>query len=558
MEATDYRNKTVTEMDRHLFIINILITKCLTKKTLNMKMRFFAAAIAATALLAASCTKERTQQGTSIDPQTGKAIVEGTQTYACFNFRITSGTRASMLNDAGEPSNASMPVKSLRLLIFRNSTTSTACEYNQDVPITGMKMNNGVLLSSGVKRIFVIANAGTAVNALLNSITVNTTTQAQFLSTISELKVGDYVASPLTDTFDIAELVGNATNGMVLSNVADDSSIQTLAPSITEAQAVSGPDNQITLTVKRVVAKGKVLYKDNSVLTTDNGLGTLSSLSYAIRNVRRSTFLVQQFRSGTDVLCPNDAVTSADYGTDYDSYRPYFFSMAEYVPAYAFDYEVGNLSPVVDDATAKAYYFTEDINGTQRWGNVTWAAVKAVFTPISGKWVSATTYDVVNKKFLTVTYGTTVVPVGTTLYVTKIDGNGLLKRAIFTNETAALQAAYSTKYPGYAWNDDAGAPVSFATFSGSKAQWEDALDEYVGGVCYYQIIFGSGNTGDNSFESGVLRNNYYKATISKFAGIGSTTETGDTDPGDPIATKTYVNVDITIEDWNIVTSDIES
>ena len=535
-----------------------------------MKMRFIAVAFAAAAILA-SCTKERVQNDANVDPT---SVTEGVQTYASFNFAVASpdGSKVPLLSDATETT--PVPINSIRLIIFKNTAQSTVCEVNKLVTLATGQMSEAMLLTSGTKKIFIVANEGTGSVANLvaaTKIIPNTSTLSDFYATLSTLDVNGSGA----DTYDISQLI--SPSGMVLTNSADVTSTYVLAPGITKLQAESssvGTNNKFEITVKRVVAKGKVVYGlsatdgGSNVITAD-GKGVLTNLKYTIRNARRATYLMQQFRTGaespagqtTNVLCPDDAASSHEfvssqpnYSDGWDYYRNYFYSQGV-SGSNGFDFTGNIIAAASDSPSNPAYYFTENINAIQRVANSTWASVQTTFTPKANQYVTSTVYDKVNGKFTTVTLGTTTPATGT-LYVTTKSAVGLPAGAIFINQTAALQAAFSVKYPDAEYLEDNSAFIAWSTGAGSSDRIAEVLNTYLGGVCYYRLVFGEGSTVANTFQSGVTRNNYYKATISKFASIGTVTEV-ESDPKEPLETNTYVHVVIRVLDWNDVTSIIE-
>jgi len=527
-----------------------------------MKIRFIAAAAVLVALMA-SCVKSN-ESGPTVS-----AVPEGIPTCVSFNFAVDNTTRA----DQGlvvAPTNETVAINSLRLLIFKNTPSSTVCEFNKDVNLTTGQMDQSVMITSGIKKIFVVANVptGSSLETALNNISENGSTLSAFYSTLSKITLG----TPGTQVYDISGLTGSP---MVYSNMADVSSTYTLQPDITADQAKAGPTNKLSISVKRLIAKGKVLYADNILVggkvETDNHLGVLTALKYTIRSVRYNTYIFQQFRGGSEstgtdatVLCPDDAITAAQYKSDgvtpvdYSDYKPYFYSLAN--PTQAANPNGGgftwpassNLTNVSADAGAGAtpvYFFSENNNSIVRWGNSTFAVIQATYLPKTNGYVSATVYSTVNKNFTSVSLGTSDIATAKDLYVLKVGTTGLDKGAIFADATIAKNAAYSIAFP-----DKDASDAGYAAWANNAAAWGEYLDYYPGGVCYYQLIFGKGDVSNQTFIPGVLRNNFYKAVISKFANIGASTETGGVDPWVPPFSYTYVYATIDVLGWNQIDS----
>ena len=534
------------------------------------------AAFAAVAVLA-SCSKED-----GVNSKTsGADVPEGIPTYANFSFDVEGADTKAAVALPAEGSEAAT-ISDIRVLIFKNTASSTVCEVNK---LVNAQSSSAILLTSGVKKIFVIANAATqtAINSALDETIVipGTTTLNDFYTSLSQFKLGA-VTSPFNTTalnnLSLLSLLTTADK-MVYSNAADTKSTYTLAPSVSASTANSATasgnqaddGNHFQIKVKRVVAKAKVVYESTLLSGADKlkagGTsaepdGLLQDFSYSIRNVRRYTYLVQQFRGGDEVdptapiapaiLVPYDAVTSADLA--FADYRPYLYSQSgEPNGDLKYAYGTNNLK-VKNDAGAVAYYMPENINGTARWGNTTWAPIQATFLPQANKYVATATYDNVggNNRF-TIILGTTAITSPTTLYRTKIGGTNLPVGSIFVNKTQAYQAAYSLKFPDKLYSEDA---TDFADFSDEdKNRVQEVLDTYNAGVCYYQLFFGEGdNSVPGGLTTGVKRNYSYTAVIKKFAGIGTPEEDGGTDPGTPLETSTNVNVTIEVMPWTTIES----
>ncbi|GHV00084.1 hypothetical protein FACS1894159_05180 [Bacteroidia bacterium] len=536
-------------------------------------MRFFAAAFAAAALLA-SCVKESGDK-----PEVGPGgVAEGLPTYASFNFKFDEPTKVALNSDALEAS--TVAVNDIRLLVFKNTSASTVCEVNELVTAPTANSTRGVQLTSGLKKIFVVVNgaaAGSVINGKLTGITPNTTTLNDFYNTISKLDVGVGDTSPATDTYSVSDLL--VTSGMILTSAIDASSTHTLDPGISQVEAEAGGNNNITLKVKRALAKAKVVYDNalvdgSNIITADN-LGVLNGLQYSLRNVRRSTYLFQQFLGGAEST--GTGVLSPSYGTiatpTYAAFFPFFYSQAVQPASATPNGVVFDYANMLNDATDKtnpgpSYYLTENTNGSYMWGNASMAPVKAVYLPKAGGYVSSATYNPTQVKFTALTAGSTPITAATTLYRLKSvapvnpaevisDFLGLSTKSVFTDQNLAYQTAFSIAYPTKKYDVPTDA-TAYATFISAAGNSGDYIDTYTGGVCYYQLFLGAGDNTviPSTFQYGVTRNNIYRAVIKKFSGIGSSTEDGGTDPKTPLEEKTYVDVVIDIDPWLVLDSNI--
>ncbi len=490
------------------------------------------------------------------DPNGGGDVTveEGKPTFATFSFNVLNGpeSKASMVDDTNEPAN----VNSIRLLIFKTGN-STVCETNTAYKSGDTNWDNTksatVKLTSGTKKIFVIANAEeqTNIKAALDAISVNTTTLAEFYSKIYELG-GNSVSQ-----FSITE-ISDKTNGLIMSNPVDITCQKTLASGITEDQSRTGSSdatNSFTFYIQRAVAKGKVSYNNATTLNTTDGMGKLTGLTYGIHNVNRSVYLFQQFATDNVDSYINDitkyVLPRAPYYNQMDGWSEADLKdKTKYLPYYytAYDYE-GNGSLTLyekGNSSAKTVYFTENTNNVTRVGNSTFALISSTFLPGANKVVKSFDYDEVNKKFINVTYEPTAATTGKDLYKTTQAAEGLAQNSLFTDITLAYKAAYCIQHQ----INPSGTPPTPSN--------EEYIMKYTNGKCYYRLNIGKGNTADNSIEYGVKRNYNYQANITKFAGIGENDPSKLTDaPEQPLGMMTHVTAIISIVNWRDANSEVE-
>lgn len=501
------------------------------------------------ALTFASCTSNK-EIDTNGNPE------EGLTTYASFNFKVGNSetTRGAMTGDTDE---ATTTIKNIRLLIFKTGA-STVCEVNEVVDATDKSKT--VKLTSGKKKIFVIANAegATKTKALLEGVVENTTTFGQFRDIMTDLGTGD----PIT-AFDISELVGNATNGMIMSNAIDINSEKILAAGITEndsknvtgTEAEKNAKNNFKITIQRAVAKGMVYYSDAAVLTTKDSKnkGVLSELKFGFRNVNRSFYPFQRF--GSELAAVGAEIPRAPYynwtpadPTDKTQYAKYYYSGNDH------DREMKMLT---DLTNSTSYYITENTSTSQQVGNSTWALITGTFKPEKSAVVSDFNYNSTNDRF-TVTNPSADVPTGTgkKLYLLNVTGEGLTA-FFFTDIQKARQVAYCIKHGQDTDFNLSAMPVDYNPNDAAELG-ANTLLTYNDCKCYYRLNLGVGDTNDNSIVFGVKRNNNYQAKVTKFAQIGTPTiEELENGPDQPLDAKTHVTATIDIAAWNTAGSSTE-
>ena len=485
--------------------------------------------------------------GVNPDKLTGEA------TYATFNFVVDGdGTRAEASpTDVGEKTE----VKDIRLLIFKTGA-STVCEVN-DLYATGdtgwdASKSSTVLLTSGEKRIFVIANTAnqSRINTALAGITPGTTTLASFYAMIHELG-GTSVAS-----YSIAEIT-DLTRGYVLSNPADKNALKSLVAGVTATDsrnATAGDEtkNNFKFKVDRAAAKAYVYYKDNAALETSDGVGMLQSttIKYGFRNVNRSLHLFQQF--ATDNVDAYDIagrpLPRAPYFTYFeDNYtEDQMKNLAVFSPYYFSDYLLDQSMKTkaqVDATTPASVYLTENTSVMPRRGNSTYAAIEAFFMPKANQVIVGTSlgFDDVNKKFTNIERNATDASSPVTLYMLTDNGGieNMLPGALFFDLELAKKAAYA---------------VQNKTLTGYTTAYDPGtlIETFTGGKCYYRLNIGR-TLGVDDTEWGLRRNYLYKAQITKFGSIGASDISKlDENPEQPLGQKTHVTAVIEVQAWTEV------
>ncbi len=319
------------------------------------------------------------------------------------------------------------------------------------------------------------------------------------------------LGSPLTALTDVAhtlasvDALSNTTSGFAMLNaVAVDVSL------VDKSAAEYNTVNNIKVTVKRLVAKVSV--QEKAGLTTGGGLaaagGTFTNLQFALGHANKQIFPVQK-RTG---VAPNIMVQDPNW----ESYvADNFFGIEDYAlastayrsldPAGA---AIGALHPVYAPENTSQHYQAEG-------ENVSYISVRSQFKPdqfSTGAGVSKGANTGAAKSFWT---------------VTKADDSMLY---------FDVEADADTYLP----TAGAGAVKS---------------PEYVNGLCYWRLyinpkgVADAAITGSVANRYDVLRNNYYRTTITNITGLGSHVDEGT------IAEETTIVAEVTIEPWQLVSDD---
>lgn len=570
-----------------------------------MKVKNFLAMAFAAATLVACNDHDEINNAGGVDTPGGEL------TYATFSFNVegATGTRANMATENADETT----VDNIRLLIF--DAEAADGELLAQRSVDHGTRSATIATTSGAKRIFVFANSGadkTELTAKLNGLTEKTdavagTKLSTFYGLISD---EEYTGTAAADTDmgdEFYELL--KTGSMLMSNVADASSRKVLLPNITQAQTEApGADataNHYTFKVKRAVAKGSLrIIEDAATIDTKDNIFTLKNaagdITFGVRNVNRSTKLVQQFDN--DQITSNDeedahaangarpraafynvfdGKAEADMQT-LDTYKPYYFG------GYAIKNDVpvlGNTAISVGHGATRStnVYFSENSNNRQVRGNTTYFGIATQVQSIPADDIVKTfTFNGLVGTLQTTAadaaYDNTAgnqnfwfirsIPAEATItFATPADD-----RRVFVDEDLAFQALYTILLRAKMIRTDAGetgtAPV-YADANELKAKYNawyngaggdipvegihDIFGKYENGRSYYRLnIY---ETIDATTKRHLVRRNHsYNAAVNSFATIGEPTEEDlDKNPDKPVdAEITHVSATIEVQPWHTV------
>jgi hypothetical protein len=259
--------------------------------------------------------------------------------------------------------------------------------------------------------------------------------------------------------------------------------------------------NHPEITVKRMVAKVTV-QKGNS-MTQEGVSGKLDSLSFAINNFNERSFLIQG--AAPEYKDPN-----------WDSYDPAAFSQVNYSNSY---YLLVNDSLITDPKALKPLYASENTSKTHKKREITRVTIRGAFLP-------DTMMVYQNPDYIKVSTASQGITKPKTFYtVTLYRPNPEIK--IFYNSATAEAYAIAN---GLTSND---------------------VITYTGGYCYWDLFLNK-NVWD------VLRNDYYKATITRIIVPGrSTEEIPDDELDDEPSVEVNITTNLEILDWIVVSDNYE-
>ncbi len=249
--------------------------------------------------------------------------------------------------------------------------------------------------------------------------------------------------------------------------------------------------NTITANVQRIVAK--VTLEESRTIDNTSGVpGTLGTpLQFAINNQNTKFFLQQG--APTEYRDPNWLTTS--------------YVAGDFAAATSSDYVDGAITPkAITDY--EALYALEN-----------------------------TSQDHTEKTLTRVTVRATFIPAQIVTDYTQGQGTEPTPHANPASTPATFWTVTPSPVIGTVYFDNSAAATAYATDKGATAKM------YTGGMCYWNIFLNLGSVGD------VVRNDYYKCTITRIVAPGNPDDSLD-NPDSPPDMQTSMTVDVNILYWN--------
>ncbi|MDR0538403.1 MAG: hypothetical protein LBH04_10265 [Tannerellaceae bacterium] len=463
----------------------------------------FCTAAIAVAILSGCSVKEVPSGLSDNEVETSKDV-----SYATFDFSIEGATKAPLTGDAAEKDS----IKSVRLMIYAHTNANNgACEVDTTILTTGNQTAT-VPLTSGMKRIFVLANEynkswrfGDQKGSTLDKLIATKTTTSAGKLFLHEIDFGSPALSsspaPLT-SLDYSDMV---TPNMVFSNSqADSVSLRQVLPNISETESQTGSGvtkNHFRIDLQRTVAKVTVYNTATLIEYYDNPAihyRTLSDMTWGIRNQNRAIALLSGRNVNGSIQTPLlDVLNLADL-MDTETYKPYWWTGGDTTEI--------NI-PLPQTSPALNYYYVPE-NVFDGVGNSTYIVVKALLTP--------------NRPVTEIQYnsGNTIIrvrgteynyPKGKTYYCINYDNVDMssldfsflnlwgIQHECFDDEELIRNFIYRIEHNG-----------NPAGYTAGYVPQRLKIDTYENGVCYYRFDISNNNDG------GLLRNKQYRGNITDF------------------------------------------
>lgn len=455
-----------------------------------MKLKLFAVTMAAATAFLAACNKETNYGQDGLVP-------EGLPTYASVSVSVSNpgskvATRAA--SQTGEKE-----ITNVDILIFdKNGMLETVAKAKSvSTGTTTDYESETIKTTTGQKTVYVIANNGGKVTSLTTGLSLSAFEQMM------------YEAVNVADG-DKAITVPIAANQNFLMF---GSASATLAP-----KTESDQPNTVDVSVTRAAAKSQLLFKNVPMSATfkpENTAVTFEGASTLLAQMQKQMYVALGSR-----VSPVDNVTVWDGSYEDD---------ANWHAAREVDFDTKNADELANDVVIYSHYTAENVNDNPVMNNTTCMLVRVKTKPTT--WSSDEgTFD---------------------------EGTGTFYVIVKYNTATLEQQNYQTLESYYGIYKDqttANAVLSTGDLSTAPDKAQYAVLEYTNGYCYYRLNLRDVSKTAAKERYSVLRNNFYKVTVTEINNIGWNTPGELVDPDDerPMETETSLKVTITVDPWTDV------
>lgn len=426
-----------------------------------------------------------------INPDDNKG--RGEETFATFKFNVVSqGTRAESTNTDVNADEVEQKITSVSIYIFDGNVLEKVVTPD----LSGVNKTVAVPITTGEKAIYAVTGVLKDGEAAYNVIPEQTK--------LSDFRQKLISSIPQTDIAVKNKFLMIGQKRVTLTKC-------------TQSYAEANP---VFINVTRAAAKVQVKYVKEDVTIRENVNADFSDPNFSVAQIAKQMYVER----GSLFTPTGTKVSTGDTGT-YPGYTllnastnlTWHPGLAEFVP----DYE-------------SSAYVSENVNEKPVIGNTTFAIVRLKATP--------------KQVYLTSTangiqYGGTLNADGT-FYV-------LARHEAETGSYIYLSDDdFNLIY--FPSNGDASA---FMTEKNLAADGYEVY-EYKNGEAYYRVnLISDLNEGASTSEKyRVLRNNFYKITVTDIKALGANTAPGliPSDPDQPLEADSWLAAEIGIEDWEVV------
>lgn len=270
--------------------------------------------------------------------------------------------------------------------------------------------------------------------------------------------------------------------------------------------------NKVSLTVTRAAAKSQLLFKNvqaSDSFQPENVALTFDDASTQLAQLQPTMYVVAPAQSTGTVTPWDDNYTS---------------QAANWIAAREKDFDTNNDSEMIT-VVEYSHYLSENINATPLMNTTTCMLVRVKATPTTWSDDGGTQQ-------------------GSTFYA-------LVK---FTSDTDKTFETIDSYYGIYKDEATAQTVLDSGALQADPDKAKYGIVAFTDGYCYYRLNLRDMTQATSAARYSVLRNNFYKVTVTEINNLGWNNPGDLVDPEDktPVETETSLEVTITVADWTDV------
>lgn len=418
-------------------------------------------------------------------------VPEGLPTYASVSVSVSNP--GSKVATRAASQTGEKEIANADILIFdKSGVLETIAQGVAVSEGTGNYVHDdAIMTTTGAKTIYVIANNGNKVSSITAGMTLSAF-EALLYESVNVAADGDKAITVPIATSNSFLMLGSTQTTL-------------------EEREKSNP-NTVEVSVSRSAAKSQLLFKDVQTSATfkpENTVVTFADASSRLAQMQKQMYVALGSR-----FSPAGNVTVWDGSYDADG---------KWIAARTVGFDQNNASEMTT-VVEYSHYTAENVNQTPLMNNTTCMLVRVKATPTT--WSSEDGSESGDGTFYVIVKHTTDVT-GDQNYQT-------------------LESYYGI------YKDQATAQNVLTTDLANDAHYE--ILTYTNGYSYYRLNLRDMTQGTTTARYSVLRNNFYKVTVTEINNIGWNNPGDLVDPDDtrPVETETALKVTITVEDWTDV------
>lgn len=310
-----------------------------------------------------------------------------------------------------------------------------------------------------------------------------------------------------------------------------------------EAAKANGATNKVDVPIAK--ASNFLMFGKTNVTLTDQGPSTPNKVSLTVtRAAAKSQLLFKNVQASDSFQPENVAVTFDDASTQLAQLQPtmyvvapaqstgtvtpwddnYTSQAANWIAAREKDFDTNNDSEMIT-VVEYSHYLSENINATPLMNTTTCMLVRVKATPTTWSDDGGTQQ-------------------GSTFYA-------LVK---FTSDTDKTFETIDSYYGIYKDEATAQTVLDSGALQADPDKAKYGIVTFTDGYCYYRLNLRDMTQATSAARYSVLRNNFYKVTVTEINNLGWNNPGDLVDPDDetPVETETSLEVTITVADWTDV------